>query len=420
MHRPEHIDGRWYSDRMELLAIVLGIALALALGALVSRERERRRALALLGGDDLERVSRAAVASRGDRAALEAALERFNAIMEASPTPVMLFDAGARLVGRNTAAHDAIPDLEVGATAAVQEIATAVHDVLAGRPARPFQVTVYKPERRRFHAHLCTYDDHGSRCCVVVLADESAEADYRDARRLFSAGVSHELRTPLARMLALVDTLSLPLEEPEREDTMDQMRDQIDAMRQLIEDMMLLARLEVEGLDAGERCDLAAAATACVEEHRDAAVEVGMSLTAELEPELTVAVPERLIAVMLDNLVENALRHAGAGAGVQVRARSLPESVELCVSDDGVGVPVEHLARVFERFHRVEGSRAGPGTGLGLAIVKHIAEAHGGRAVMESAEGEGTTVRLTLPAPAPAAPAASVEDMDAQGLELNS
>ena len=131
----------------------------------------------------------------------------------------------------NRAAREAIPDLEVGATAAVQEIATAVHDALAGRPPRPFEVTVYEPERRRFHAHLRTYPDRGTRCCVVVLADESAEADYRDARRLFSAGVSHELRTPLARMLALVDTLSLPLDEAEREQTMDQMRDEIDAMR---------------------------------------------------------------------------------------------------------------------------------------------------------------------------------------------
>jgi hypothetical protein len=99
--------------------------------------------------------------------------------MEASPTPVMLFDAGARLVRANRATREAIPDLEVGATAAVQEVATAVHDALAGRPPRPFDVTVYQPERRRFHAHLRTYPDRGTRCCVVVLADESAEADYR-------------------------------------------------------------------------------------------------------------------------------------------------------------------------------------------------------------------------------------------------
>ena len=320
--------------------------------------------------------------------------------MEASPTPVMLFDAGARLVRANRAAREAIPDLEVGATAAVQEIATAVHDALAGRPPRPFDVTVYEPERRRFHAHLRTYPDRGTRCCVVVLADESAEADYRDARRLFSAGVSHELRTPLARMLALVDTLSLPLDEPEREQTMDQMRDEIDAMRELIEDMMLLARLEVEGVTGGEPADVTEAVEDCLERHADAAQAAGLRLAGHATAGIVTAVPRRLVDVILDNLLENAIRHAGEGADIDVTARGLAGAVELSIADTGAGVPAEHLSRVFERFHRVEGSRAGPGTGLGLAIVKHIAEAHGGRAVMESVEGQGTTVRVTLPAPA--------------------
>src|SRR5436853_5482660 len=114
---------------MEPLAIALCVALLLTAAALVRREWERRRVLALLGGGaDLEAAARAAAGQSTDHAGLEAAVELCQAIMEASPTPVMLFDAGARLVGRNTAAHDAIPDLEVGATAAVQQIATAVHD----------------------------------------------------------------------------------------------------------------------------------------------------------------------------------------------------------------------------------------------------------------------------------------------------
>jgi signal transduction histidine kinase len=383
------------------LVIILAVALAVALLALAARERERRRALTQLGGSgDLVAAARAVMLGRTERWTLDAALALRDALLEASPTPVMLFDRSARLVRANRAAREAIPDLEVGATAAVQAIATAVHDALAGRPPRPFDVTVYDPERRRFHAHLRTYADRQSRSCVVVLADESAEADYRDARRLFSAGVSHELRTPLARMLALVDTLALPLAEQEREDTMDQMRDEIDAMRELIEDMMLLARLEVEGIADGEQSDLEEAVMVCLDRHRDVAADAGLALSGGATKGIVVAVPRRLVDVVLDNLVENAIRHAGEGASVDVRARGLSGAVELIVSDTGAGIPAEHLARVFERFHRVEGSRTGPGTGLGLAIVKHIAEAHGGRAVMESSEGEGTTVRVTLPAPA--------------------
>jgi signal transduction histidine kinase len=392
---------------MAELAILLAVALGAALAVLAVRERERRRVLASLeASGDLAHAVDSMLRDRADRSSLDAALALRDALMEASPTPVMLFDRGARLVRANTAAREAIPDLEVGATAAVQAIATAVHDALAGRPPRPFDVTVYDPERRRFHAHLRTYADRQARSCVVVLADESAEADYRDARRLFSAGVSHELRTPLARMLALVDTLSLPLGEPEREETMDQMREEIDAMSELIEDMMLLARLEAEGIAGGERTELEEAVTAAVERHVDAAADAGMALTGSAAPGIAAGVPRRLVDVVLDNLIGNALRHAGEGASVDVQAGEAPGgAVELVIADTGAGIPADHLSRVFERFHRVEGSRAGPGTGLGLAIVKHIAESHGGRAVIESIEGRGTTVRVLLPTPREPQPA---------------
>jgi two-component system, OmpR family, phosphate regulon sensor histidine kinase PhoR len=386
---------------MLAVAIVLAVLLALALAALARRERERRRTLATLGGGpDLAAAARGAMAGRIDRVQLDAALALRDAIMEASPTPVLLFDSSAHLVRVNSAAREAIPDLELGATLALQRVATAVHEALAGRQARPFEVTVYEPERRRFHAHLRVYRDRNARACAVVLADESAEADYRDARRLFSAGVSHELRTPLARMLALVDTLALPSDDGESDALLDQMRLEIDAMRQLIEDMMLLTRLESEGIGEGELVDVAAAVHECVERQIEAAQSAGIELTAAVAPGVITVMPRRLLDVVLDNLVENAIRHAGSGARVDVRARGLAGAVELEVADTGAGIPAEHLGRVFERFHRVEGSRTGPGTGLGLAIVKHIAEARRGRVGIESTEGVGTTVRVVLPAPA--------------------
>jgi two-component system phosphate regulon sensor histidine kinase PhoR len=378
---------------MLAVAIVLAVMLALALGEIARREAQSRR------GSD------APPAPGANRSQLDATLALRDAIMEASPTPVLLFDSSARLVRTNLAARQAIPDLEIGATVALQRVATAVHDALAGRQQRPFEVTVYEPERRRFHAHLRTYRDHGARSCAVVLADESAEADYRDARRLFSAGVSHELRTPLARMLALVDTLSLGLDEEERDALLDQVRMEIDAMRQLIEDMMLLTRLESEGIGEGELVELADAVAGCVQRQADAAAAVGIELDGTVAPGVIAVMPRRLVDVVLDNLVENAIRHAGAGSRVTVTARGLAGAVELAVSDTGAGIPAEHLGRVFERFHRVEGSRTGPGTGLGLAIVKHIAEARRGRASIESTEGVGTTVRVVLPGPEAMAPA---------------
>jgi signal transduction histidine kinase len=396
---------------VEAIVFALSLALIVALVTLARRERERRRVLEVLGrGDDVVSAARSVVLGRTDRRELDAALAQRDAILDASPTPVLLFDPSGRLVRANRVARAMLPQLEVGDQADILRISTAVHDALAGRPQRPFEVTVHDPERRRFHARLRTYADLNGRACAVVLADESAEADYRDARRLFSAGVSHELRTPLARMLALVDTLGLLEDGVDRDATMEQMRAEIDAMRDLIEDMMLLARLEIDDeLSSGEPSDVRESVLGALERHRQAAADAGIALTGAATRGIVTSAPQRLVDVVLDNLVENAIRHAGTGATVDVSGRGLAGAVELAVSDTGVGIPHEHLSRVFERFYRVEGSRTGRGTGLGLAIVKHIAEAHGGRATIESRREGGTTVRVVLPAPAAARRAAENE-----------
>jgi signal transduction histidine kinase len=396
---------------VEAIVFALALALIVALVALARRERERRRALEVLGGgDDVVAAARSIVLGRTDRRELDAVLAQRDAVLDASPTPVLLFDPAGRLVRANRVARAMLPQLEVGDQADILRISTAVHDALAGRPQPPFEVTVHDPERRRFHAHLRTYRDVNGRACAVVLAEESGEADYRDARRLFSAGVSHELRTPLARMLALVDTLELPADEVDRDATMEQMRGEIDAMRRLIEDMMLLAQLEIDDEPAsGEPCDVRASVMGALDRHRQAAAAAGIALTGDATRGIVTAAPQRLVDVVLDNLVENAIRHAGEGATVDVRGRGLAGAAELVVSDTGVGIPQAHLSRVFERFYRVEGSRTGRGTGLGLAIVKHIAEAHGGRATIESSREGGTTVRVVLPAPAAARRAAENE-----------
>src|SRR6185503_17299912 len=254
------------------------------------------------------------------------------------------------------------------------DLAAAVESALAGgTPAGEIGLTVYEPDRRRYRAHLQAFRGEGGAHCVVVLTDESAEADYRDARRLFSAGVSHELRTPLQRILGLVETLGLDLPDEGRAEIIAQARLEVDGMRRLIEDMIMLVQLEGHRVDgSGEPTDMAEAVAACLRRHAEAAAEASMPLHAQ----------------------------ANRGLVVEVRVRGLSGAVELVVHDTGGRIPPDHLGRVFERFHRVEDARSGPGTGLGLAIVKHIAEEYGGRATAESSPTSGTTMRIVLPAPA--------------------
>jgi signal transduction histidine kinase len=375
---------------MEPLAAVLAIALAVALAVLVLRDRR-----AAHEREKLEREMREMV----PRSELSAALASRDAVMTAASTPILLLDADGQVVRANPSAREAGPELAGPGTQ--PELAAAVARGAAGEPVRDVELTVYTPERRRFRARIRGFGGGGDAGAAVVLSDQSSEADYRDARRLFSAGVSHELRTPLQRILALVETLALPLDEEERTDLIAQARAEVDAMRQLIEDMILLVRLESHELpDKDEQTDVTTAVETCVARHSAAARAASMSLGTAVTRGLVAAVAPRLVDAILDNLVENAIHHAGDGEAIVVRARGLSGAVEIVVHDTGGRIPPDHLSRVFERFYRVEDARSGPGTGLGLAIVKHIAEEYGGRATVESTPAAGTSIRVVLPAPA--------------------
>lgn len=394
---------------MIVVSVLLAVGLVVAL-IRIGRDRRRFRSVQAAAGavdGDLVGAIRRRQRESVPRAELSEALAVRDATMSATAGPVLVLDSAGALVRANRPARELLADLEAGEAAArgpLEPLAGAIAEVLAGRPAGPVELTVYEPERRRFVASLRRYataaGDHG---CVVVLADHSAEADYRDARRLFSAGVSHELRTPLARILALVETLALPQDEAARGETIEQARLEVDGMRRLLDDMILLVRLESHELAGGAASvDVATAVEAAVDRHRGAARARRMPVTSEVAGGLVVGVPDRLLDAVLDNLIENAIAHAGPGSAVAVTARGLGGAVELTVTDDGAGIPAEHLGRVFERFYRVESARSGPGTGLGLAIVKHIAEEYGGRATAEGGLDRGTTMRVVLPAPAAA------------------
>jgi signal transduction histidine kinase len=375
---------------MGALAAALAIALVAAVVVMLLRDRRAARER-----EGLARELRDAV----PRTELSTALASRDAVMAAAATPVLLFDREGRVVRANPSAREAVP--EVAGPESQPDLAAAAARAAAGEPVRDVELTVYAPERRRFRARIRPFGSGDESGAAVVLSDQSSEADYRDARRLFSAGVSHELRTPLQRILALVETLALPLDDEERSGMIAQARAEVDAMRQLIEDMILLVRLESHEIgDKDEQTDVTTAVEACVVRHTAAARAASMSLGTAVTRGLVAAVAPRLVDAVLDNLVENAIHHAGEGEAIVVRARGLSGAVEIVVHDTGGRIPPEHLGRVFERFYRIEDARSGPGTGLGLAIVKHIAEEYGGRATAESSLAGGTSLRVVLPAPA--------------------
>jgi signal transduction histidine kinase len=166
-------------------------------------------------------------------------------------------------------------------------------------------------------------------------------------------------------------------------------------------DLLDLSRLETVPTP-GTITDVRAVAANAMAAHRAAAAAAGLTLSldasAVADSDVYAEAEPTDLAVALDNLLANAIAYTERG-GVTVRIAADDRGVTVTVSDTGIGIPAEHLARVFERFYRVDSARtrASGGTGLGLSLVRNAAERAGGSVAIESHAGEGTTVTLTLP-----------------------
>jgi two-component system phosphate regulon sensor histidine kinase PhoR len=227
---------------------------------------------------------------------------------------------------------------------------------------------------------------------------EAPQVDpFEELRVGFTAAVSHELRTPLARLLALLDSASLP--ESDTKALLDQARQEIEAMAELVDDVLFLSELEtgraVVGL-GGVR--FAPIIYDAVESLRPSAERHAQELVTLVADDVAVAVRPRMLRVLVENLVTNAIRYAGDGARCTISARTEGDVVLLSVADNGRGVPAAELPRLFERFYRGDRARTTHGTGLGLAIVKHVVTQAGG--VVEARKGPGglgLEIRCTFP-----------------------
>ena len=221
---------------------------------------------------------------------------------------------------------------------------------------------------------------------------------YRELRVGFTAAVSHELRTPLARLLALIEGATLPGGDPAA--ALEQMRSEVELMDELIDDVLFLSELEtgreVVSLGSTEAAPLL---REIISELAERSERAGVELRVEIEDEtLELPLRARMLRIVVQNLVENALRHAGEGASCVLVLRGENGGRLLSVKDDGAGVDSEDLERLFERFYRADRARASRGSGLGLAIVKHVVEAAGGQVEALGAPAEGLEIRCLFPA----------------------
>ena len=247
---------------------------------------------------------------------------------------------------------------------------------------------------------------------LVEAVDTSEVARLEATRRDFVANVSHELKTPVGAVAllaeALLDTLDgLEPAEGYEEDAAEVRRfgekvlREASRMGNLVSELIALSRLtgaerlpEMAAVEVDDVVDEALARS------RNSAEANGVEITADPPSGLVVDGDRTLLATALTNLVENAIAYSPADSSVSVSRRETEGSVEIAVTDRGIGIAPEHQKRVFERFFRVDParSRATGGTGLGLAIVKHVCANHGGEVRLWSRPGTGSTFTVRLPA----------------------
>jgi len=223
-------------------------------------------------------------------------------------------------------------------------------------------------------------------------------------RRNMVADIAHELRTPLSNLSGYLEAIRDGVIKPD-EDVIKSLDEEVATLARLIDDLQ-----ELSLADAGELKliiqteDITRLIKEAVTAVRPKAAARDLSLTTRLARGLPkAAVDAHRVKQVLHNLLENAVAHTGRGGKITVAARAAENQISVSVSDTGEGIAAAELPLIFERFYRVDKSRARVtgGSGLGLTIAKRLVEAHGGTIRAESQPGRGSTFTFTVPAAAP-------------------
>lgn len=286
----------------------------------------------------------------------------------------------------------------------LHELAELVDALSVQNQVVEYELKLSRPNERVLQVNAAAIFNGGGRQygTLLVFHDLTRLKQLERARQEFVANVSHELRTPLSLIKGYVETLlDGAKDNPEVAAKFLQTIDRnTERLKLLIEDLLTISELESGRVKLHlQSVALTGLVQKVLTDFKSPAQAKEVKLLSDIPDVHVHADPDRLDQVVC-NLVDNAIKYGRTGGTVTIQARALDGNrVEVCVQDDGPGIPAESLERVFERFYRVDKARSREqgGTGLGLSIVKHIVQSHGGQVWAQSEPGKGTAFYFTLP-----------------------
>lgn len=374
----------------------------------------------LLGTDEIQtltvRLNLMAQGVQSQLTDLRAQRSALQALVDTLPDPIMTTDAKGHIVLINRPAARLLnlsPERARGTNLVVAVNDNAVlelFDAVAGpETAGSIADSVQRPVRLMRAGQRLTFEGFATRMMgggvLLLLRDVSELAANVQMKTDFVANASHELRTPIAAIKIAFDTLREVYgdDATQAERCVQIIDGHLQRLEEMLRDLLDLSRVEspdlkpqrrtIKTADALGQIRLALGAFA-----REKLVELRLADDKQV-PE-TIHTDDRLLSLILKNLVENSIKFTPPGGSVSVDVEQLEDRVVISVIDTGIGIPAEHVDRIFERFYQVDSARsgtAGRGTGLGLAIVKHAVAGLGGTIRVQSTLGAGTTVTFDLP-----------------------
>ena len=358
---------------------------------------------------------------RRHRASLEALAASAQSIVDGLPDPLIAVDRQRRIVRTNRAARQllgtAVAERDLSTALRYPQLLAAIDGLLqaaegeaSGGEAVAVELVMPGPPELDVVAHLRRLPRPAAdgSLALVVLHDTTALRRAERMRADFVANASHELKTPIAGLAGFIETLRGPARDDAaaRERFLAIMAEQAERMRRLVDDLLMLSRIEQhEHARPDGAVDLVPVLKSVLDLLQLKAGDRDVALQLRLAPGLPRALGDAdELTIVFQNLVDNAIKYTRPGTAVKIAAGPAGEGrLAVAVADEGEGIAAAHLPRLTERFYRVDAARSRQlgGTGLGLAIVKHVVNRHRGRLDIQSSPGRGSTFTVLLPVAAP-------------------